>query len=635
MKHIFYFIALPAILILFTASSSIIGNSPFEGLLQVENANYDVTFYHLDLNVSDTSTYISGSTTIHIRSLVSSLQEALFDFSNLLTTDSVIIGGERVQFSHEVNEINVVFNESLPESDELAVQIFYHGLGKNHETEGIYNRYNASWDKNITWTLTEPFHARNFFPCKQALTDKADSVYVFLSTDSSLKAGSNGVLTAEIPLAGDRVRYEWKSKFPIAYYLISFSVSDYMDYSYHVKLPESSDSILVQNYIYNDSNYYIQNKNSIDKTGDLLVLYSKLFGPYPFRTEKYGHCVAPFSGGMEHQTMTTLVNFSFLLVAHELTHQWFGDFVTCSTWQDIWINEGFASYGEYLAYQYLTSQTDADNWIESSNDYVKSAAGGSVFVPESSAENESRIFDSRLSYKKGASIIHMIRQETGNDSLFFDIMTTFLDKYRNSNASGADFRDHLELKTGKDFNQFFNQWYYGQGYPIHSIQWDHRNDTLYVNSLQTVSSETPFFNLQLEFRITGENFDTLVAFRQDANFNKWQMYLPGNVNMVIPDPNHWLLLEISDISIIDESGNDSGFSVVPNPATDKVLISAPEDRPSVRYSIILANAEGRIMVRRESTSQVEEIHVNSFPAGMYFVIIKSGSSTLHKKLIIN
>ncbi len=105
--------------------------------------------------------------------------------------------------------------------------------------------------------------------------------------------------------------------------------------------------------------YFKQNKAAIDKTGDLILLYSDLFGDYPFANEKYGHCVAPFGGGMEHQTMTTLVNFSFLLVAHELAHQWFGDFVTCSTWQDIWINEGFASYAEYLANQYLKSQEDS------------------------------------------------------------------------------------------------------------------------------------------------------------------------------------------------------------------------------------------------------------------------------------
>ncbi len=96
--------------------------------------------------------------------------------------------------------------------------------------------------------------------------------------------------------------------------------------------------------------------------------------------------MAPSGGGMEHQTMTTLANFSFLLVAHELAHQWFGDYVTCKTWQDIWINEGFASYSEYLANQYLVSQTEADNWMVRTQNFVKSLPGGSVYVPDESSQ---------------------------------------------------------------------------------------------------------------------------------------------------------------------------------------------------------------------------------------------------------
>ncbi len=398
-----------------------------DGALNTDQDNYDVQFYFLNLNVSDSSTYLSGSTLIRIKSLVSQLQNIVFDFSVKLVTDSVTVNNHKVQFSHALDELTVTLANPADSGTTMNVEVYYHGLGKNSRvTEGIYNKYNVTWDKHITWTLSEPFSALNWFPCKQSLTDKADSVYMFLSTDKALKAGSNGLLTASVPLPGDRIRYEWKCRYPIDFYLISFTVSNYMDYSFYAHMKNYNDSILVQNYIYNDSTFFAQNKMNIDRTAEMISLFSDLFGPYPFRDEKYGHCVAPFGGGMEHQTMTTLVNFSFLLVSHELAHQWFGDAVTCSTWQDIWVNEGFASYAEYIASQYLNSQNDADVWMNSCTSIVKSMAGGSVYVPDNSVNDENRIFDYRLTYKKGASIIHMIRHEIGNDSIFFDALKGYI-----------------------------------------------------------------------------------------------------------------------------------------------------------------------------------------------------------------
>src|SRR5512133_1949379 len=588
-------------------------------------AEYDVLFYHLKLNISDTSTYISGSTVVTVKTLSGSFESFSLNFSSKLHTDSVTLDNRRVNFLHDNDTLKVLAGQ-LPIDTSVSIEVFYHGLGKNYSTSGIYNQFSTLWNRNLTWTLSEPFSAFEWFPCKQSLTDKADYVYVFLSTDNSLKAGSNGLLTAEVPLPDNRVRYEWKSKYPIDYYLISFTVSDFTDYSFYATL-RNGDSVLVQNYIFSDNNYLEDNKYNIDKSEDLLALYSDLLGTYPFADEKYGHCLSPFSGGMEHQTMTTLIDFSFLLVAHEMFHQWFGDYVTCSSWQDIWINEGFASYGEYLADQYLVSQSEADRWINNTNQYVKSVPGGSVFIPENQAGSENRIFNGRLSYKKGASIIHMIRQETGNDSVFFDALRTFLDKYKFGTASGEDLKNHLNEKTGKDFTQFFNQWYYGEGYPIHSIRWDYRNDTLYISSLQTTSTtKTSYFDVKLDFRAIQDQGDTLISFRQTAAFNEWQVYLPGNVTSLQADPYHWLLIDVSDISVLPEIMTQTGFTIVPNPARYKVTVKL-NSPPVENYTIYLASSEGRIMMSRESSSQTEEININQYPSGIYFVIIKNGKKT--------
>ena len=148
------------------------------------------------------------------------------------------------------------------------------------------------------------------------------------------------------------MRYEWKSRHPIDYYLISVSVAPYLEYLNYAHPPRPT--VPVVNYVYNQAalgNF----QSEIDRTPGFIENYSALCGLYPFADEKYGHSMAPLGGGMEHQTMTTQDGFNFTLTAHELFHQWFGDNVTCGSWEDIWLNEGFASYGEYLSLQALAA----------------------------------------------------------------------------------------------------------------------------------------------------------------------------------------------------------------------------------------------------------------------------------------
>jgi aminopeptidase N len=594
--------------------------------------NYDVLFYFLDLNISDTSTYIEGHTAVHIKVNDQTGQQIMLDMLQLLSADSVKVNQKQATFDHSGNLLSVTLPVS-PAGDSLAViDIFYHGLGTNAgEVQGIFNKSNASVNKRITWTLSESFHALSWFPCKQSLTDKADSVYVFLSTDRNLKAGSNGVLTASVELPGNRVRYEWKCRHPVDYYLISLAVGDYMDYSFYAPVNDT-DSVIVQNYIYNNEDYFNQNKSLIDKTSDLIRLYSGLYGDYPFKDEKYGHCVAPSGGGMEHQTMTTLVNFSFLLVAHELSHQWFGDYVTCKTWQDIWINEGFASYSEYLANQYLVSQPEADSWIVRTQDYVKSIPGGSVYVPEGFADSEDRIFDYRLTYAKGASIIHMIRQEVGDDELFFNIMKEFLNRYRNGTATGNDMRDLCTEMTGRSFDRFFEQWYTGEGYPVLAVNWFQRNDTLYVRSLETPSAATPLFNPLVEYQVSLNNRDTIITHRQESGLDNWQVYLHGQISSVIVDPHHWLLMDVTGVSRI---GNEqvTHFMLTPNPAREKITLYFTD--PVNNYKLYLADSSGRILFSEGSNTSEKIIDVSKLAKGMYFVIINEKNEIYQTRFIKN
>ncbi|MBN2480251.1 MAG: M1 family metallopeptidase [Bacteroidales bacterium] len=504
----------------------------------------DVKFYFIDIEVNDSTTHVSGSTTVHLEVLSPLKGQIILDMGNNLYVDSVLLNGQQADHVHQDDQLFIYTAYPVSDGNMMAIQVFYSGSVRNRSSfAGIYNEMDRKWDKRVTWTLSEPFSSRIWFPCKQDLTDKADSVYVFITTDKNLKAGSNGLLTAERLLPGDKIRYEWKSRYPVAFYLISFAVSDYRDYSFYTGYGDNGDSLLVQNFIYDNDLYLETNRSRINITSDLIRLFSDLFGPYPFRKEKYGHCIVPSGGGMEHQTMTTLEDFSFTLVTHELAHQWFGNYVTCATWQDIWINEGFASYSEYLGYEYLISREDADRWMDNAHVIVKFRNDGSVYVPENAARSENRIFDYRLTYKKGAAIVHMIRHEINNDDLFFEILQDFLNMHRHSSATGLDFKNLLEQKSGKDFTDFFNHWYFGEGYPVVSLQWQQHNDTLYINARQSTTSSTPLFRIPIDFRITAGGKDTVVTVRQNENNVRWAIHIPGTVTGLQADPDKWLLAD--------------------------------------------------------------------------------------------
>ncbi|MCH2231983.1 MAG: hypothetical protein MK105_16730 [Crocinitomicaceae bacterium] len=219
----------------------------------------------------------------------------------------------------------------------------YDGIPPNGATNplggaGMTNGSSPSWGNQVTWSLSEPFSAYEWWPCKQSLTDKADSVGIKITVPSTCKAGSNGVLENVVDLGNSLTRYEWKHRHPIDYYLVSVAVAQYVEYNVYANPTGAASPILIQNYIYDNPATLNNFQNDIDETVDFMELFAELYGPYPFEDEKYGHCMAPLSGGMEHQTMTTQGWFAKSLTAHELGHQWWGNNVTCASWADIWVN---------------------------------------------------------------------------------------------------------------------------------------------------------------------------------------------------------------------------------------------------------------------------------------------------------
>lgn len=597
--------------------------------------DYDVKFYWLDVALERTSTYISGNVTINAEVQNNPLDTFIVELIDALVIDSAKINNTIQTVVHSGGLVKIPMGSAMPTGTDFSAQIFYHGTPVSSGFfAGMSSATSGSWQNRVTWSLSEPFNANQWWPCKQFLEDKADSSWVFITTDITNKAGSNGLLTAVTPMPNSKNRYEWKSTNPIAYYLISVAVAKYVDYTIYAHPAGTTDSVMIQNYVYDNPQTLPYFQDEIDSTADMIELFSELYGLYPFINEKYGHCMAPLSGGMEHQTMTTLGYFDFDLICHELGHMWWGDNVTCKTWSDIWINEGFASYSEYLTHQYLRSWASAQDVMADVHSSVMSETDGSIYIPLAETNDENRIFDGRLSYNKGSAIIHMIRFELEDDTMFFNTLKDFQTIYGDSTASGEDFKSVLETNSSLDFTDFFDQWFYGEGYPTYSIVWHQANDTVYFTSTQTTSSTvTPLFKMLMEYKLSSPSGDTLIRVYQTGNVNTFKIPTYKTITGMAVDPNNWVLNKVGTIVVgIEETENPVHFMMAPNPCTSSLNVFFDNTNPE-NFEVEILDIYGRKISESIENTQNISINTSALAKGFYLLKVTGNGNTMVKRFV--
>ncbi len=596
---------------------------------------YHMSFLHLNLEVNSGNTSVGGSALMHAQVLSETLDTIYLELNQSLILDSMRFNGELMTPTFEDSEIFIVVDE-MNQGDNINLITYYHGSSSSGGFfSGVTSDYNYTYGKSVTWTLSEPFSARDWFPVRQNLNDKIDSVYQYYTCVDSEMVGSNGNLT-EIVDNGDGTKtYKWQSNYPISYYLLSFAVSDYMEYNIYAKPAQMpDDSVLIQNFIYNDASCLNAHQSNIDMSTDMLELLSEKYGLYPFSEEKYGNCLAEIGGGMEHQTMTTIGSFSFGLNIHEMGHMWYGDNITCATWSDIWINEGFASYTEYLGAEFLQSQSTANSWMNSAHNYVMGESGGSVYVPEDEVYygNEWRIFDGRLSYKKGAAILHQIRYLINDDEVFFEAMQNYTEEFTGSIATGIDFKNSIAGYTNLNFDSYFDQWYFGEGYPTYSIEYSYNSTGLLIAISQTTSSSTPFFDLPLEIRLDlGYGEDTIIRVPITDNLSTIQTEITDDFIIMQIDPNNWIINQTGSIVVGTKAlENNMELVVGPNPTHDFIQISFKEsDTPK---DILISDLSGRVM-RQFRTDKDVKLDISDLNSGYYIVKVTDGETTVSRKIL--
>ena len=587
--------------------------------------NYDVTYHKLEFTVNPNVYSISGKVTTTFTAL-STMSTVTFDLSNQLTVSSVKAGTTNLTFTQNANnELVINLPSTLNAGNSSTVIITYSGAPPTAQQSFTKATHNGT---PIIWTLSEPFGARDWWPCKQDLNDKVDSIDVYITAPSQYISVSNGIETTAPVINGSNKTTHFHHGYPIPAYLVAIAVTNYSIYNQTGGTAPNTYPII--NYIYPEDLPNVQSQ--LDQTPSILDLYESLFEIYPFHNEKYGHAEFGWGGGMEHTTVSFMVGFDRQLIAHEMGHQWFGDKVTCGSWKDIWLNEGFATYLADLVIENFDGNAAFVSDKQSMITYITSATNGSVYLTDAQATDVNRIFSSRLSYDKGAMVLEMLRFKLG-DTMFFQALQNYLAdtnlayKY----AVTSDLQTHLEAVYGQSLTEFFNDWIYNQGYPTYTItaqNWGTGQAKFIVNQTQSDPSVT-YFEMPVPVRIHGAN-NQQADIVLDNTYDGQEIIanVPFTITSVEFDPDRHLISANSSITLGNETFQlEKAVEIYPNPCSDVLHIQMPSDQ--VLSKVTVFNNLGQKVLEAKSL----DIVTTSLSSGVHFIEITTAEGTIHKKFI--
>lgn len=512
-----------------------------------KTASYDLLSHKLELQLDPAIHYIKGKVTTELR-VLENTDDIVFDLSNNLQVASVTSEDAILPFTHENNELTISFEDDFCEASTYTFTIAYEGVpNKNPDGDGFVTTTHNNTPS--LYTLSEPYGSSEWWPCKQDLNDKIDQIDVIITAPAAYKAVSNGMVISETQ-QGAMMKTHWQHNYPISTYLIGIAVTDYEVFSQTVEANDGHSFDIV-NYVYPESKEKAEEYTQV--TVEIMNLFQDLFGEYPYKDEKYGHAEFEYGGGMEHSTISFMGNFSRSLIAHELAHQWFGNKVTCDSWNHIWLNEGFATYLSGLVENHFDGEADFINWKRGKIADITTSRAGSVYVKDGKLDNIGRIFSSRLTYNKGAMVLHMLRQKLGDD-IFFKAIRNYLndEQLAYGYATTDDLQAHLEKESGQNLQEFFSDWIYGEGYPMYDVAW-HQATTneLIIRMNQSQSSKkVDFFEMNVPFLVMGTNGEEkYIALDNVLNGEEFSIAVDFEISDIIFDPKFDIISKNNTISV--------------------------------------------------------------------------------------
>ena len=607
----------------------------FQSTITEDQEKIDISFYRIDLDIDFDQHEISGSVIIKGGIGLSQPDSIEIDFSSDMSVDSVKLYGESISYDHDNDLLSVLApQETLPEGYQFIMEIFYHGTPTTCGLGSFVFDSHAGTEH--VWTLSEPYGARCWWPCKDDPSDKADSVDIIVRVPSNQIVASNGNLIHEINIANDRKEYYWQERYPISTYLVSLAIYPYTVW-HDEYISMNGDTLPLDYYVFPDR--YENSYSNYLLTKEMLSLFASQFGEYPFMGEKYGHADFGWGGAMEHQTLSSMGGYSQTLIAHELGHQWWGDLITCASFHHIWLNEGFARYCQALWEEYFNGDEAYFSYMNSHAYY----GYGTIYVED--ATTTSAIFNGNLSYNKASWVLHMLRHMVGDDT-FFEILHAYAsnDSLSYAAATTEEFQQVCEYITGMDLQDFFQQWIYGEKYPQYELSWwltETEELTIQIDQIQT----TGYFHMPIDLHITGFLIDTTIVV---DNYGPTQTYQISGIGTMVHqiqlDPNGWILKEVNYTTVgVDEilPGDISLLPAYPNPFNSGTTINffIPQVLGEIDATLQVMDVNGRhisTLLSKQVSSGMKSFYWDASvdASGIYFIHLLAGNSIFNRKIIL-
>ncbi|WP_100074603.1 M1 family aminopeptidase [Chryseobacterium camelliae] len=581
--------------------------------------NYDLLYQRMEVSLDPAVYNISGSVTSHFKPS-QSMSSIYFDLANTLTVSQVQYHGTNLIFQQlPTKEVRIDFASSLPANVTDSLKITYSGPPATDNNAFSSGSQNGT---PIISTLSEPYGAQDWFPTKQSMNDKIDRFDFKITAPSQYNVAANGKLMSETQLQNGKKLTFWRTMYPMASYLVALAITNF------TKLNDTMGSppFPFVNYVYPTTANNTSTMSNINWTKQVMDTFETYFGAYPFRNEKYGHMEFQYGGTcMEHQTMSSMSSWDRGVIAHELAHQWFGDKVTCGTWNDIWLNEGFATFGEHLANEkLLMTNTQFMTYLLGQKNYITGAPGGSVYVDDSNLDNIGVIFSSRLSYAKGGYVLRMLKWILG-DTAFYQALKEYHSRpnLAYSYAKTADLNTSLLQSTGKDFTEFFNDWIYGEGYPTYTIRWKQNGNQVTFRASQVQSSPTvSFFEMPLPIKVNGTGGQVAYfALNNTTNNQYFTQTVSFPVASVEFNYEYQILEKNSTVAQDATLGTadlpTETFALYPNPARNELNIKGIFQKTD--YTIYFTDGK---LVRKAAYEPGKAVNIAELVPGTYMFRIK-------------
>jgi len=486
---------------------------------------YDVVHYDLDLDLDPDSDTLAGTVAVSAVVTGLELEEMDLDLAANMSVSAATSDGTPATWARAGDLVTIDLDRAYANGETVTVTVSYDG-----DPTGDAFGWDSAGGQDMIWTLSEPYGAREWWPCKDLNTDKADSLDIRVTVPDHLIVASNGLIVSDVDNGATRT-FHWRTGYPTATYLVSLAVHPYTTFSHWYTPLAGGDPMEVQYYVYPD--HYDDVQANYALTVPMIETFAQGFGEYPFVDEKYGHAEFNWGGGMEHQTITSLGGWSEDLISHELAHQWWGDMITCADFRHIWLNEGFATWCE----AYWKEQTESVSIYRSYMDYAAYYGAGTIFVEDPTDFGE--IFDVSLSYNKASWVVHMLRGVMG-DADFFAGLSDYRAQHGYGSATTEQFRDLMEAASGLELDAFFEQWIYGEYFPTYRYSWTAAPGGVSV-IVEQVQTLTGLFTMPIVLRVTTDLGVEDFTVQNSLDLETYELAVAGVVQSVQLDPDDWIL----------------------------------------------------------------------------------------------